>query len=165
MKTGCRSDSPRRCPRRCHDKFNEFERNKIFQNFWAMGDTDLQRNFIIQTSQTVSPERSTTNGQSRRNSTTRQFFYFDGLLVQVCQKFYIDTLGISQQWIRTVLAKRSANGILDADQRGKHPHPNVGTFMEERFLMENFLAQLPVLPSHYSRHDSRRLYLPPEFTI
>ena len=162
MKVGCS-----KCSRKCRNKFSEEERKTIFEEFWNLGNTDLQRNFIVRTTTTKPTERKTTKKvSSRRDKTYQHFFYKDELAVQVCQTFYLDTLSITQQWIRTALQKVSSQtGVLELDKRGKHSHPQVGEFLEERYKMREFLETLPTMPSHYCRSESNRIYLPPDFTI
>ena len=60
-------------------------------------------------------------------------------------------------------AETSSNeGFAKLDQRGKHASHNK-TPTEVIEYAKSFIYSLPLLPSHYCRKDSKRLYLPEEF--
>ena len=51
----------------------------------------------------------------------KYFFHVDGQLLQVCKTFFLDTLSVSDQTVRTTLQKLTGDGHLLPDQRRLPP--------------------------------------------
>nr|CAH7751113.1 unnamed protein product [Callosobruchus chinensis] len=72
---------------------------------------------------------------------------------------FLQTLSISQTWVNTALAKIKESGVLQPDKRGKHkvrPHrlsPSIAKSVREHIKL------FPLVPSHYIRKNSKRMYL------
>uniref|UniRef100_A0A0A9XH44 Elongation factor 4 n=1 Tax=Lygus hesperus TaxID=30085 RepID=A0A0A9XH44_LYGHE len=94
----------------------------------------------------------------RRNATLQYFFEVGGVRHQVCKIFFLNTLCISEVYVKTALAKKGASGIVSPDNRGKKEPANK---LDEgiRETVRSHIRSFPVFESHYSRERSSRTYL------
>lgn len=92
---------------------------------------------------------------------TYRYFINDGEgRRQICKKNILKTLCISPKYVSYTLANANY-GLSKEDNRGKCV-PKNKTPQTVRQSAIDFIKDLPVLPSHYCRKDSTRLYLPTE---
>ena len=100
--------------------------------------------------------------ESRRSSSYTYHLKKDGRSVVVCKDMFLRTLGISEKMVRTALS-RSSVGICQQLPKKRNPHPSKGFpwTTEDNAFLENFFADIPKAPGHYSRKDSQRIYLSP----
>ena len=88
----------------------------------------------------------------------------DGLgNIIVCKKMFLDTLGISYQWVRTARLKKSQTdntGIIQPDNRGKQTENRPFRYPDEMIeAARTHIARFPVVPSHFCRENSKRKYI------
>nr|CAI5822396.1 unnamed protein product [Callosobruchus analis] len=72
---------------------------------------------------------------------------------------FLNTFGISEQWITTALSKIGKTGSLEEDRRGKHStRPNK---IDEGILndIRQHIQMFPIMPSHCNRKKSTKMYL------
>lgn len=102
----------------------QFTSQKFFDNFWSLSSLQRQRDYLstcISILQ-VSVRRVKTDTTKQRRPNCCFFFLRDGKVTRICKTFLINTLGITERTLRTVIAaKISGSGIAPADGRGKHP--------------------------------------------
>lgn len=92
----------------------------------------------------------------------------EGKREKVCQTFFLNTLGISHQVVKTVAAKRNTceyNMItIEKDNRGRHPAKSRISDKQE-LLVKQHINSFDAVESHYSRKDSSKKYLPGSLNI
>lgn len=109
------------CRNRCINKVSEEDRQRTFDNFWALGDLVKQRQFLYNHITSIEPKRR--RAQNSNRSVTLQFHLEalknDGTysFVQVCKKMFKNTLVVSSQVIQCVMKKYVWEGFVDT--RGK----------------------------------------------
>ncbi|XP_060803416.1 uncharacterized protein LOC106141967 [Amyelois transitella] len=149
---------PGKCTRRCYDVTDERRKN-IFDHYWSL-DSQHQRDWIVLHSKLTDIKRKKTkNDISKRNKTVEYFINEGEGLRQVCQKFLINTLDVSQKLLQYT-NNHAVEGMALADQRTFN---GILKYSEEakKFARE-FIDKLPAVSSHYCRRDSQKLYLPQE---
>lgn len=149
------------CRLECNTKMNQEMRQKIFKDFWNLQDHTRQWDFIVQHVTQIEKKQSTISAgvHSRRNFSRQYHFQLGGEQNQICKNMFLKTLGISQTWVNTALTKRKETGVLQSDQRGKHkvrPHRLTPDIAES---VRKHIKLFPLVPSHYIRKDSKRMYL------
>ncbi|XP_039301648.1 uncharacterized protein LOC111046358, partial [Nilaparvata lugens] len=152
------------CRMKCASKFTEDERLAIFTEFWNLGEIDRQRDFIINTIQQTPKKRirirnGSENGDSCRKVTFSYSLKCDQKEEVVCQRFYLNTLSISQQMVKTAFLKIQASGkTVSEDRRGKS---GCNSKLEEKvkISVKDHIESFPKVESHYCRRDSKREYL------
>lgn len=153
-----------KCKRKCHQKFSGPQRKGIFTKFWGIQNHTKQWYFIAGLVSTVNVKRRTLlpvheNGPRRKFSYNYHFTSESGVEVQVCQKFFVETLGINQKWVRTALMKhRTHNGSIPEDRRGKIKKMTPAKAAIKRGVIEH-IKSFPTIEGHYTRKDSKTKYL------
>lgn len=157
-----------KCKRKCMFMFSEEHRKSIFATFWADNqDRRMKWSYIASLVRTQNVKRRTIilnygETPSRQNT----YLYFlplpDKSELQVCQKFFVDTLGVNRTWVRTAIAKKNSNqGAVTPDGRGKKSTVSVITASLKKGVMDH-VKSFPVVDGHYNRKDSKSKYLPEE---
>lgn len=121
--TGCKTLD---CRYKCDKKISKEQRQKIFESYWKLGNNTKQRQYIaLHVERTKTLSRTTEKAVSRRQFT--QWYYLTiGLdRFQVCRSFFLKTLGVTEQSVRTVLRRLDERETIHQavnfeERRGKH---------------------------------------------
>lgn len=156
------------CHLRCSTKVSEEHRQAIHSMFWNPDKSmDLKRQFVASMVECVPIMRiRPANGKrtAKRPFTRHYFFDVNNIRVNVCQKFFLSTLSISETFVTTAIRKKSDGGIVEDDQRGKHiPVNKISEFVKQG--VRDHIKKFPVVESHYTRERSDRKYLGNELNI
>nr|XP_037873863.1 uncharacterized protein LOC110386562 [Bombyx mori]XP_037873864.1 uncharacterized protein LOC110386562 [Bombyx mori]XP_037873865.1 uncharacterized protein LOC110386562 [Bombyx mori] len=137
-------------------------RFQIFDYYWSLGSLQRQRDWIAKSVIKKEVKTHTTDkGDSSRRNCTYEYYINEEGRRQVCQKFLLSTLDVTQRFILYTL-KNASEGFSKIDGRKN----NGGRNRTSEDVINNsitFIKLLPLVPSHYCRKDSTRLYLPSEF--
>jgi len=98
-----------------------------------------------------------------KKSPKKYFFHVDGQLLQVCKTFFLDTLSVSDQTVRTTLQKLTGDGHLLPDQRRQPASHKLQD--ATRLAVRSHIQKFQTVPSHYCRHTSSKQYLPETLTL
>lgn len=168
------------CRIKCPQKINDEERKRIFENYWSLGDINRQRDFIAKhvtvdkkvrtrrrkktDNQEEESDEQSGSSQSRRNFTNTYHFQKNGIKIRVCKIFFLNTLSISAQVVKTVICKTGSTGIVSEDRRGKACK---NSLVEEsvKQTVRDHINSFETIESHYCRQKSSRKYLPPTLNI
>ena len=164
MRDGCND----KCRFRCSQKVSVAARKAAFSQFWRLGDRSKQWECItnwvhsetVRNNETIDCD---SEKESKKKFISHHFALPDeGKLIKVCKKTFLDTLGISYQWIRTADKKKKYTNstlIINSDERGKHkmrPHKVPEKFKQ---AARDHLSSFPVMDSHYCGENTSRKYL------
>lgn len=177
------------CRLKCVNKISKDMRLSIFSEYWALGDVNRQRDFImrfvdfknknrqrLRRSQDVQVPVDTSDEDNANvgDDSRRKMSYFyhlsseEGNREKVCQTFFLNTLGISHQVVKTVAAKVniSENNLLtiDRDNRGRNTAKS-RISEEQELLVKYHINSFEAVESHYTRKDSSKKYLPASLNI
>lgn len=129
------------------DKMRELH----FDEFWRLPSWDAKKAHVrsVTTTRAAVRRRKTTDHQVTNKKNACHEYYFaceDGSMVKVCQQFLIYTLDITHRQLFT---------WLGADMRAarKEMMPRLSA---EKSLVDNWIALLPKVPSHYCRANTSR---------
>lgn len=120
MKESC--EKLHNCRTKCHLKISENQRQLIFQNFWKLGNHNKHMDFLAKHVKKEQKKVNTVGEKnSRRQFTMNYYFTVRESFIKVCKTFFLNTLNITDIWIRTVMNKLNKNeiGIGSPDNRGK----------------------------------------------
>lgn len=150
------------CRTKCTVKITDLQRGNIFKEFWDSNKSiDQKRQFIASCIEEtpVNRNRDRTGIRSgKRKSSLKYFFTLNRQKIQVCQKYFLRTLDVSQTFVRCSLEKRQSSGLVDCDRRGKQI--SVNKIKDEvRNRIRNHIMSFPCSESHYSRNRSAKKYL------
>lgn len=110
------------CKLKCFEFFNESARKNIHSSFWQLADHTKQWEFINKFTQKLNKRRSTTESVSRRQFTIQYFLPTPAETQnqpfeprRVCLKAFLNTLSITDQFVRTAHQKLNQVGITLSD--------------------------------------------------
>ncbi len=153
MKKGCTE----KCRINCQKKFDETLRNDIFNQYWNKGDINLQRNFLA-----IHIRREFARHTQVKSKRLFNVEYVlpnsDGTFERVCKQFFLDTLCISSQMVKTVLSKRVSIETNNLNVNKKCHSRKLPESL--RIGVREHIKRFPTIESHYCRKDSNKLYLP-----
>lgn len=78
--------------------------------------------------------------------------------VPVCKTFFLNTLCISAQVVKTVFNKTGSNGVVSEDRRGKVCKNSLLNESVKESVREH-INSFQTVESHYCRKNTSRLYL------
>lgn len=84
------------CPYGCTTNFNESDRKEIFAHFWSLTYQEKDQYFFNHIGE-IQPKRRCTEKKDDSRRTCSFIYYFDlqGVKLQVCKTFFINTLCVS----------------------------------------------------------------------
>lgn len=155
------------CSEKCQWKCGETpadERVKLFDVYWAIGDTTGQRQFIINNTQIIQTKRPIQQESSRRKVSYVYHLNLSGEKRRICKTFFLNTLGIKEDIVYGAVKKLNDCGILERDGRGSHGKQRcISDLVKEH--VRRHIASFPTVPSHYCRKSSNRNYLGSELNM
>lgn len=108
-----------KCRLNCQDRVTENDRANVFNEFYGLGDTHLQWEYIAQRLGRIIPKFR--SKKSTRSYNLEYNFFLNGNKVRVCKVMFINTLNVSDGVCVTALNKCNEYGVLiQNDQRGHH---------------------------------------------
>ena len=82
------------CKRNCFQKIGEEHIERIFNDYWKLGDNELQKGFIISNVDVKKPESHVTNDLDKQKKCRREYsFRVNNEQVRVCMKAFLSVLG------------------------------------------------------------------------
>lgn len=78
--------------------------------------------------------------------------------IRVCKTFLINTLGIAERRIRSVIQGKTGTGMAPIDNRGKHSNHRKND-PEVVASVRNHINSIPRIESHYVRNDPSREFI------
>lgn len=88
--------------KKCHT-FSDADRTEIFKGFYGLRDLQLQREFICRHVESDDPKDKRAGDDSQRQATNTYFLTIRRKRTKVCLTFFLRTLAISEQVVRTSL--------------------------------------------------------------
>lgn len=158
------------CPNKCFDKVGEETVQKIFRDFWALGDYNSQNAYLFGLINILGVKRRYTKNQaSRRNFTITYCIKKKGENVNVCKKAFLNIHGLQRNRGRiNNLANKMKGGqsVPPPDQRGRHTNRPNAYSDEAVFHVRNHLAECPKIerkknstkPSKHMEYSTKRCY-------
>lgn len=157
--------APCTCAKKCFEKFSQDDREEVFNQFWNIGNHEIQWQHILKYVKTEDVKRIKLDRKNNRTQTIKYHFPGkEGELERVCKVFFINTLSISETFVYTALEKAQA-GLGMVDKRGVHDNRprKMEELTEDSILIH--IKMFPVKESHYIRKQSKRQYLSEDLSI
>ncbi|KAJ8959579.1 hypothetical protein NQ314_006228 [Rhamnusium bicolor] len=130
-----------KCPRGCNNKFSPENRNLINEKFWKLSNTDKQRQYLSALIEEKDKFSTRTANELSRRQKTRLFYL-----------------------VKKMRNIRDAHNIVAVDKRGRHV-PGVKLPDESKKYVCDHISSFEAVPSHYTRKDSTKKYLPSDLNI
>ena len=156
-----------KCKLKC-DRLNG-RKEEIFQSFYDLGSYEKQKQFIcahiIQNQTRTLYDTEQNEILSKTRQVSRKFFLtVDGQQERVCKRFFVSTLAISHNYIHHAMENCPGGVFVGQEFQGrKQPHNK--TPVEAAEGVKTHIRSFPTMPSHYTRKDTQREYLPSDLNI
>lgn len=147
---------------KCQTLFDPGERTKICEAFWAMNSKVRRQDYIANNVMKLEKKRATTEGPSKRKYSLKYFLKNGtGEKVKVCQRFFLDTLDITERMVDYTMKKKSAAVATAPVERVAKNKTSDETIDHIKAHINSFSR----VESHYCRADTKREYLDPSLNI
>ena len=161
---------PCECRRKCKDKIDENRRRSINKQYWELSH-ERRGDWLLKVVRENSVKRLTVKEENRKVQRSKAYEYFlptpnRGEDVQVCQKFFLRTLGYtSNKKLLCLFNKTPEQNIASvSDERGRH-EPTNKTSDEIINAIDLHIESANPTSSHYRlKHAPLRVYLPSELS-
>ena len=158
VKTGCTE----KCRLQCKTKFSYDDRQKLCDEFWGMNSKLRRQDFIANNVTKIAKGRCTTTGPSKRKYTLKYFFSIAATpKIQVCQRFFLDTLDITERMVDYNMKKKNGDIPATIEKRDAKNKTSDETVAHIKAHINSFHK----IESHYCRADTKREYLDPSLNI
>ena len=150
--------SKEKCIISCSKKLSEELRIEIFTHYWELGGLQRQRDFLSSCIEKLILNYRRISGRVPRNPNSTFYLMNNGNKVRVCKTFLLNTLGITERTICTMItAHQTGTGLAPVDKRGKHDNRKK---IDEEILnsVRAHNYSIPRIESHYVRKDTSRLH-------
>lgn len=152
----------KKCKNECAT-ISETERLVIFNKyFYELNDYNRKRDYLLSCMEKAPIKRTYVLHTSNRSSTFRYFVSVDNVEKEVCRKFILSTLDISEKLLRYTRDNKIDLYVSKYDKRGKQP-PKIKTADDIIGNVDRFIQMLPAVPSHYCRGSSSKKYITNNF--
>nr|CAH7744189.1 unnamed protein product [Callosobruchus chinensis] len=128
--------APCACRLKYSNKITGENRSNIFTGYWEketiFRNMSFARRKLEAGNETSQRTKKTSRMKSVAEEISRSYNYhlpLDEQKVRVCKTFFLDTLSISAQTVRTVFNKLGSSGVVSEDKRGKFNNPYATTLV------------------------------------
>lgn len=162
LKPVCQSNYCKKFGKQCHI-FTEEERDKIMNAFYETENLQQQREYINRYVTKSNPKHQ--KQDSRKKNRLDYCLPFFGEKVPVCKVFFLNTLVISEKFMRTAVGKLEPTGIVQRERRGGRPKGQLQRDEKIRKNIREHISLFPRVESHYCRKSTTKEYLHSDLSI
>lgn len=156
LKPPCASDKCRKSKNRFCVEFTQDVREMLFNEFWSTLNWNAKKAYVKSLVDQIVPQRCRAKGKElKRHETFLYHLKLNGIRKQVCKKMFLNTLGLGEKQVRGWVSK--PNKSSTTIPKNKNVKGGDVSFARK------FLTDIPKLPSHYCRADTKKHYLEPIF--
>ncbi len=170
MRAGCEG----KCRMDCTEIYSVEVRRKIFSEFHELPNIEAKRQYLLQRVIRIPKDRTRKRSydgerKERRREFTYKYTFSDPDIkdydIAVCQKMFLDTLGISTQMVITAHEKKTDTGALVTDERGRHGNSRKVDPVREQWVIQH-IKSFKVVESHYVRKSlADYQFLPQDLSV
>jgi hypothetical protein len=149
------------CRRKCTDKINDSERQKIFDSYYNISDEDLKNAYLFGCISPVAPKTLRANASKHHAMSFCYSITVDSCKKYVCKTAFAKLHVITNSKIDFV-TKQIADGLSAPrpSRKGRHTNRPTKIGVDRLQEVEKHIRKFPAEPSHYSRkRNPNRLYL------
>ncbi|KAJ4425415.1 hypothetical protein ANN_28030 [Periplaneta americana] len=156
------------CPMNCLEKFLEEDRQKCFEEYWAIGNHDNRVRYI---SSLITISKPKTHRVVEDNAKLREIVCKYEIIIQgnnqpICRECFRRTFEETTGFVERVASKKreSFSGIIAPDDRVKFALANK-TKIEDLQSEESHIFSFPSYESHYCRNRNSKRFLSSDLNI
>lgn len=147
------------CNRNCSEHFNEDKRKNIHYMFWQLDEMAKNHFYSKFVERTAAKRHKKVQEKVVRQYSYKYYFQDNDIFIQICQKFFLSTLNISERRIYYFFKNslNAATGVASSPKQGKHIKNKTPTPQITEII--NHINSFPRVESHYCRQSTSRSYL------
>lgn len=151
------------------NELNMQDIRRFHENFYKTCCKKDQDNFILRYTTQDKPKRNRTKTGASKGIVTKYFVKVkpnekcNKQLVQVCQKAFLNILGIKKDRVQGQCKRHFVTGESPKETRGGDRKSKI--FQPKREAVRQFIGRYEPVESHYCRNKTTRLYLPSHLSI
>ena len=118
---------PCTCKEKCYDKIGSKNVQNLFNGYYELPSYNYKNQYLAQLITKKETKNQCLYGSENKNRVSHIFTYHiivDGNKIKVCKTAFLNIFAIGKEKAEVVVKKNTSNGIVEPDQRGKHPHHN-----------------------------------------
>lgn len=158
------------CRLKCYERITEVVRQQFYMRYYSLSSSGEKYSFLLKFTRTTEKKR---NNKENRRSFTRTYFigtgdYENGAekTVNVCKTTFFNTLGITDQSLRTAYDKlKTGNEGNLRDLRGTVMSPISDLKQLRKSYVLAHMKSFPLMESHYCRANNSKQYLSSDLTV
>lgn len=162
LKPRCNCKERRNGAIQCH-LISQEDREALFAKFWNL-TWDQKRIYVENTIKVVHTNRQRDRKDPKKSKRAHSFIYYlkkGENMVRVCKSLYLNTLCIGKSCVwGWKIGSLERNNTEEQVIKTCYKKP----FDHELKTMEDFLDELPKMPSHYCRKRTDQLYIQPDIS-
>jgi len=146
-------------------KVSREDRQALFQQYWGLQDYTRQWDFLNHYDSFSEPKKPDYNDDPQRSVGKCHIKTCTGSLIHVCQTMFLGTLNISEKPVYTAASRLKKKGAaISPDKRGHNckKKPVVDRLIR---TIDEHIRSIPIVPSHYCRKDTKKVYFEPGVTL
>ena len=149
-------------PKFCR-RISEVDRQCIFAKFWYEMSWEEKRVYVIGLVEKGETQSATlpSGALGRRKFSYKYYLRVRDKREEVCRDMFLSTLGLTDKTVYDWV--NNSEGGVPKPKRPRKKSAREVQFAEAREHASTYLNELPKVPSHYCRHNSKKLYLEPMF--
>lgn len=149
-----------RCILKCSSKVSDEYRIELFNKYWSLASLQRQRDYLASCIEPLQLKyRRIFTSETPRRQNCGFYLLFEGNRIRVCKTYMINTFGITERTIRSVIQSRtSGSGITVEDKRGKHGNHSRADLDIINSVKEH-INSIPRVESHYQRANTTREFV------
>nr|CAH7736180.1 unnamed protein product [Callosobruchus chinensis] len=144
------------------DTILQEQREIIFQKFWKDLDWDQKKIYVTSLMHKKPVSRRYVSGDSKRSFTYEYFLKVNEDTKQVCKQMFLSTLGL-KEWVIHQWCSTAVHGMHSSREVMNNIKQKDNSQDEQKEFLKLFLNNLPKMPAHYCRKDTKKLYLEADF--
>ncbi|XP_046685006.1 uncharacterized protein LOC124370749 [Homalodisca vitripennis] len=155
------------CRLKCSQRISHAQRVHIHSDYYnSERNLSSKRQYIVSciTTKPIARSRQRDGSRNSRKNSHTYFLKWDNNFEKVCKQFFLNTLVISETFVKFALLKTQSTGMVEPDHRGKHvPGNKIPETAKD--IIRNHISKYPAYESHYSRERTNKKYLGNDLNI
>lgn len=163
------------CTRQCFQNIPEYTRKAILQQFNSLQSHDQQNTYLCGLISVLPVNRPSKKEDAKHCAAVYKYklrgpvkYENEQTIVEefdVCKIAFMSVHGIGRKKIEYLVNSIKETGCAPSDKRGKHNNHKHALKVEVISCVRQHINSFKGRESHYSLHDSKKLYLPEDLNI
>jgi hypothetical protein len=145
------------CKFKCGTQITREERESLFKCYYKMSQNEKYHFLLNTTTKSITERPKDKTRKSYKKYSFKYFFNIGSDKVQVCKKFYLGTLSISQKPVYTVHQNKDVEtNTPKQDGRGRSSGNCRSLSEEKKEQVREHIKSFPAIESHYCRSTTKK---------